>query len=503
MPIRGQYHTQLQNISVDLPSHLFSDDKDVVFHEVTHYYLSAYTNEGAVYSILSENCLPPKKFIVDMAKINTACKILHEDMYLPQEGFAHLMQAMQIYDEGGDQAIKNWEDSLPHKPKSAFNYVKFAITLPQSQKEYFSTKLSDISLNTNIHLKVIENPNFLTTNDLTNFLLGANLSANERFKKVCYAIERDLTLLELTGQEICTKIGLPYYPTISNKDKALLINAITSLTDHPTSVQESDIKSLSDPNEIFLPALESMIIADLSLVRDAIVGVRESDIRDESRYFRTLFIYNNPQSPQKENHFGFYSFSRMHYIINGSLEINELSKKIIDQEELTKVVDTASFDFTKCEIKPERNFIKPNIIWHKNYHDLIPLIEMAEKMNLTIEECNFAITDGHPYRFFILRISGGKILHITAGYSFIENRLSSAKFKRTNLDFFEIIKGSEKHINNFFHDMIGMPYLFDLVEMFNDAEKHLNKAAEFKKNVSRNDICICGSGKKYKNCHGR
>jgi hypothetical protein len=76
MPIRGQYHTQVQNISVDLPAHLFSDDRDVVSHEATHFWLSCYTNEGSVYSILSENSLPPIKWLVDKHKIDR--EILHK-----------------------------------------------------------------------------------------------------------------------------------------------------------------------------------------------------------------------------------------------------------------------------------------------------------------------------------------------------------------------------------------------------------------------------------------
>ena len=75
MPIRGQYHTQLHNISIDLPSHLFDDDKPVLNHEVTHYYLSHYTNEGAVMSILDENCLPPKKLVVESIPPKKNCNI--------------------------------------------------------------------------------------------------------------------------------------------------------------------------------------------------------------------------------------------------------------------------------------------------------------------------------------------------------------------------------------------------------------------------------------------
>lgn len=505
MSIRGQYHSQSQNISVDLPTHLFSDDKNVIFHEVTHYFLSGYTNEGAVYSISAENLVPPRKLIVEENRVKRMLNLLHEDMYQAQEGIAHLMQSMQIYDDrGGMQDVKDWEDSLPQKPKIAFSFVKYALDLSRERRDNFIGKLSDISLNTNIYSKVIEDPNFLIGDGLESYLNDENNSSKKRFEKAARAIEKDLSLLDLNIEEICKKIGLDYHPLLSNKNKADLINAITSLTDAPTSVQESDIKTLSNPTEIFFPAFESVIVMDNNIVRDAQTNLKENEILDEAKYFRTIFIYNNPESPQKNGHFGFYSFSRRRRIINGSIVIGENSKKFLARENLTKIADTASFDFDKNLMKPERKFFEPDIIWHKNYPDLIPFILMAERTGLVIEKNTIAFTSDNPYRFYLLRVRGEEVLHISAGYKFIESKLSAAKFKQITVDFFEMISGKEKHLNNFFHDILGIPFLFDVVGMVKNAEEHL-KIAEQAKNhgMERNEPCICGSGKKWKYCHGR
>ena len=94
-------------------------------------------------------------------------------------------------------------------------------------------------------------------------------------------------------------------------------------------------------------------------------------------------------------------------------------------------------------------------------------------------------------------------MHILAGHPFVEGKLLDAKFKQETVDFFEIIKGKEQHINNLFHDMLGIPYLLDVVAMARSAEEHLKFAQNVKDNgMERNDKCICGSNKKYKKCHG-
>lgn len=105
--ILGQYNTQTKNIGIDAASHLFADDSPVVFHEITHRHLATYTNEGAVQSILAEYSTPPKKLIVEKEKVQKTLKLLYDDMYLAQEGFAHLMQAFKIWDKDGKQGVKN------------------------------------------------------------------------------------------------------------------------------------------------------------------------------------------------------------------------------------------------------------------------------------------------------------------------------------------------------------------------------------------------------------
>lgn len=503
MPIRGQYHTQVQNISVDLPAHLFENDRGVVSHEATHFWLSCYTNQGSVYSILTENSLPPIKWLVDKRKIDHAMHLLHQDMYLPQEGLAHLMQANQLYEEDNLQAVKDWEDSLPDKPKDAYSYVRDTIKFSMDRKNTIVGKLADIAMNNGIHIKVISDPNFLITDSIEIFLKDKLNSAAERYKTISYAIQRDPSLLDLTNEEICEKVGLQYHPLISNAEKALLINAITSLTDFPQSAKESDIKSLT-VDEAIMSGLQSIILIDANLVSDARVGVSEAEILFERKYFRTMFIYNNPESQKGFNRFGFYSFSRRRNIINGIFKVNEVTLKILKQRGITKVFDSASFDFETCKIKPERDFITPDIIWYKSAKDFQVFIEMAEKMNLTIEKCSFSFTENHPYRFILLKIKGQNILHIAVGYNSIENQLIDSTFPKITVDVLKMIKGKEKDFNNFFHDILGIPYPFDMFEMFKDPEGHLQKASEQQKHEpTGGSLCICGSGKKYKNCHQR
>jgi len=503
MAIRGQYHTQSQNISIDLSAHLFADDEPVLFHELTHYYLTNYTNEGAVFSILSENCLPPKKLVVKKDLVEKAISLLHGDMYEAQEGFAHLMQAMQIFDkQGGMSAVKDWEDTLPIKPKRAFNFIRYALNLPLEIRENFIGKLSDISLNTNIYLEVINDSNFIVSDKLEEYLKEENNSSKKRFEKVSREVERNNGLLNSSSEDICNKIGITYYPIISNKDKAELINVITALTDSPASASESDIRSL-DFTKIIVPGIESTIIVDANIANNALVITKEDEILNELKYSRTVFAYNCSEARKIPGYFGFYSFSKKRYIINGYLEAKKGLEEIIKNYCVTKVIDTASFDFNKNKVKSESNFLNPDIIWHKNYNDLLPFIEMAERLNLTVESNIVAFTDEHPYRFYLLRVSGENLFHIIVGYPFIGTKLLEAKFSQVTVDLFAMITGKENHLNNFFHDILGIPFLLNFTEMVKDADAHLKIAEEVKnKGMGRNDACVCGSAKKWKYCHG-
>ena len=84
--IRGKYELGTQTIAIDAGSHLFQDDGPVVFHELTHYWLSKFTNFGSVHSILSEIDLRPDLLTIDRSLIRQAMAALHEESYVPQEG---------------------------------------------------------------------------------------------------------------------------------------------------------------------------------------------------------------------------------------------------------------------------------------------------------------------------------------------------------------------------------------------------------------------------------
>lgn len=503
MVIRGQYNLRSQNISIDVPSHLFKEDKDVVFHEQAHYYLTNYTTEGAVLSILHEVHKPPLVLMVDQQKTKMAMSLLHSDMYDAQEGLAHLIQAITIFDDkGGFQAVKDWEDTLPLEPKTAFSTARYCVNLSREQQDQFTNIVSQVSLNTSLHHEVIKDPNFLLDDRLEKYLADPNNSSKKRFDKICREIERDTTLLNLQPEEICKRIGLSFSAGMSNAEKAALINALYSFTTTPTSATEADIKTLKDVPEVYTPSYEGMIMVNVNIPKLAKTQLAKKEILQELRNARTVFVYNNSDSPQKKNHFGFYSFSKQG-IINSSLKIETNSVDLLNGFPITRIIDTASFDFTQAKIKPERDFVKADILWHKSYQDLAPLIEMIKNNDMSVQACSFAFTDDHEMRFYLIKLKDSDMLHITPGKSFIENRIKESGIQIETTDFFEITKGKEAHINNFFHDVLGIPYLLDMIEMAKDAVKHLETAKQVRDHgMGRNEKCICGSTKKWKKCHG-
>jgi hypothetical protein len=233
------------------------------------------------------------------------------------------------------------------------------------------------------------------------------------------------------------------------------------------------------------------------------VNISEPEMLSEIHFMRTIYVYNNPESPCQPDKFPFYSFGRRRKIINSKLPIDSSTSRIFTDSHITKISDTASYDYEKNAIRPERSFVNPDIIWYKNYNDFKIFLEMLETLNITAEWVFMAFTDPHPFRFYFFRIPGQPYIHVLINYPYLAPKFSANKNLVHADDLFKLIIGKEVQLNNFFHDMIGVPFLLSLIDMMKDAEGHLEKAKGFNKHgLGRNESCICGSNRKFKRCHG-
>lgn len=504
--IRGKYEPGTQSISLDVGSHLFDDDAPVVFHEITHYWLSKFTNFGSVYSIFSEISLRPDLLTVDPSSVKAVILALHKEGYMPQEGLAHFIQVAKIFSKDGMSGVKNLEDRLPNEPKSALSHLRFAVSWEEGELlNKLTEKVATLSLNTGIHEEVVSNLDHILFNEakLTEYLANDSNSPNKRFEKLCLAVEKEPKILMLDDEEMCERAKIRHWPSMSNNQKAELNNVLTALTKSPTHLTKEDIITL-EGNDVFTPAIEAIIIRDANIETNAIVNLSESEMLSEIPLMRTIFVYNNPESPCPPDKFPFYSFSRRRMIINGRLLIGQPTARIFTDRSITKVLDTASYDYEKNALKSKRAFINPDIIWYKNFNDLKVFLEMLENSNITAEWVFVAFTDPHPFRFYFFRISGQPYLHVLAGYPYLAPKFEANKkliHKEDGL--WELIKGNEVGLNNFLHDIIGIPFLLSFVDMMKDAEKHLERVKGFNSNgLGRNELCICGSKRKFKRCHG-
>jgi hypothetical protein len=504
--ILGKYEVGTQTISLDTGSHLFRDESPVIYHELTHYWLSKFTNFGSVHSILGEIVLRPDLLVVDPASIKAAMGALHKESYMPQEGLAHFMQAAKIFSNGGMDAVKQFEDKLPNQPKISLSHMRFAVAWePSDRLNKLTEKIAPLAMNTDIHEEVIRRRDAILFDPsaLATYLASGSHSPNKRFEKLCVAVEKDPDILMLEDEEICRKASIDFHSSMSNVQKAALNNVLTALTKNPTNLTEGDIKTLDGPNEVFMPAVESLIIRDSNIETDAIVGAPEEAMISEIPLIRTIFVFNNPESPTPPDKFGFYSFSRRRVILNGRLPIGQSAARIFNDKSITKISDTASYDYSANTMRPERSFVNPDIIWYKNYNDLKIFLEMIESLGIRPEWASIAFTDPHPFWFYIFRIPEQPYLHVLVGYPYLAPKFNENKnLAHHTDDFFALIKGVEAPLNNFLHDIIGVPFQLSLVDMLKDAEAHLERAKSFNKNgIGRNDPCICGSKRKYKRCH--
>jgi len=71
-------------------------------------------------------------------------------------------------------------------------------------------------------------------------------------------------------------------------------------------------------------------------------------------------------------------------------------------------------------------------------------------------------------------------LHVAPARSFFEKKVRDSGIELKITNFFEIIKGKEHHINNFFHDILGIPYLLNIDQFAKDPEGYLVGATKVK-----------------------
>ena len=332
-------------ISIDFGSHVFEDASGVTFHEQTHYFLSSYTNYGAVHNLLSEITARKDKLIVNVDTINKSIKQLFDASYFVQEGFAHLMQAKGIFDESGDDGVKDWISLLPNAPKIAITDLLFTLKFDQQTFNAFTEKIGPLAMQTDLHLQAIADPTFILDQDrLSQHLSDETRNPNRRLAKLRVAVEKDNSILSLDLEKISEKVGLPFTPYISNGEKADLVNVITGFTSQPANISEKDILSLSGAEEIFRPSYETMVIRDANLENNARVGLPPDSITSKLAKLRTLFVYNNPESPQAPGKFGYYAFLAPRVIVNSSMSVDD-AQVIVEDSRVTRIVDTHAFNY--------------------------------------------------------------------------------------------------------------------------------------------------------------
>jgi len=94
-----------------------------------------------------------------------------------------------------------------------------------------------------------------------------------------------------------------------------------------------------------------------------------------------------------------------------------------------------------------------------------------------------------------------ELLHILPTFKFAAGKIQ--ELGAGQMAFAEMVRGKESHVNNFMHDLMGVPYQLDVVAMTQDATIFLENAKRrIDAGLERNEKCLCGSDKKWKHCHG-
>ena len=54
-------------------------------------------------------------------------------------------------------------------------------------------------------------------------------------------------------------------------------------------------------------------------------------------------------------------------------------------------------DYSRNELRPERAYLQPNIVWYKNFLDVKMLLSMLNTLNLRAQFAVVQFTEGHKF----------------------------------------------------------------------------------------------------------
>ena len=511
--VRGLYHAGFGTVGIDLGNYIFDQNREVEYHEYTHYHLSKFTNFGLFYSIFQEILFTKAEhLIVPKEHITASVALMHYAMYLSQEGLAHLMQARLIHKEGGMDAVKEFEgriDNMQTKgnPKIALSHCRKFVDLAQAEFDAFMAKMSVLALNTGILKDCLANPQLITDiSVLRTYLADKNNSPDDRFVKLCGAFEKDISMLSLPETEIAQRVGLIFWDKRTNLEQANILNVCSeALTDTPANIKEEDIQTLEGV-DVYKPALERLILRDTNIERDALAGVPPAEFLDELKHLRTLFLYIKTSFKLYPNEFPFFSFSKARLIINSAMPMDEAYLRFVNRNLVTKVIDTNGFNYKTGQIVDRFSFTNINIVWYKTAEDFQLLLNMLTQKEQPAKCSIFQLSEELKYTYYVVKIPDTDLLHIFVGLPYHYREISKVKtLSRITQDelWTEILNNNEVHINNFSHDLIGIPYAINLIDSFRDPDAFTARLERAVVNgIRRKDLCICGSMRQFKYCHG-
>ena len=282
---------------------------------------------------------------------------------------------------------------------------------------------------------------------------------------------------------ICSENGLSFHPTKTNQEMATLINHVTTtFPNHPTTLTENDINVVSGP-DVFTPVYDGLVLFDANMQAEARTGLPEADIHKEASRFRTVYVYNYAQIPEPV--VPFFAFSKTRNIMNVVPRHTPENVEAIFRNNPTTVIDGFTMDYSRNELRPERAYLQPNIVWYKNFLDVKIFLSMLNTLNLRAQFAVVQFTEGHKFAMYIMRIPGESHLHFLAAVPYIYGKMLA---ETKNLDgvqgneaLRDLFSGNERHLNNFCHEILGIDPLLNMTAMIEDPEGHLRRAIQVKR----------------------
>ena len=418
-------------------------------------------------------------------------KILIQEQKFVQEGFATFMEVSTLRRLTDKTNALRWAKDLPQDYKDRFERLKFAFDLAQGYRDFFTSKISDLAMETGIR-RIMPKLNLLKNNaTLRDYICQEDNSPNRRLEKVIETLRYKTWLVTKSPPDIASACGISYHDPSTKEEVADFLNYVTSFTNNPKTFLPSDIGDTPLGANAFIEVMQNMIVANMN-INLAETAETLFNLKDFLFYSDTMeLIFVNPNTVDKHTpvikkisgtdpdiNIGGFLKSGEKYLTSTSKEkaIEILSK---DLKTATMMVKWDRYEplYKSLIWSPQARL--PDLVVYNYPQEMLLMVRtvLKAKPKTRFLHLHLKAAEDHPIRTLLVKLEGESPIHALNTYGnkgVIEILKELEGHSRTLSP--EEIKADKVHLNNLMSFWMGLNWKIDWIEtMLDGKELHFKK----------------------------